>query len=68
MKLKYLLKETHTNDFLVELKQLLLKYDADIYVNNDSESTGESVEIAIDVKNQLIFKRYDSISGHDIKL
>lgn len=62
----------NTNDnvknFLIDLKALLAKYNADIWVSGDAEASGSSAEICIDINNETILRSYDCIGSNDIKI
>lgn len=56
-------------EFKKELKALLEKYNAEIYVLLDGDTIGVSSELCIDINNKEIMKVSDDcISHHDIKL
>jgi hypothetical protein len=55
------------NDFKKDLKALLEKYNAEIYVLMDGDTHGCSAEVCIDVDNKEVMKSHDSISHYDIK-
>lgn len=69
MKMKKLIEMNNSNDFLIELKALLEKYNADISADVDGDDlSGVSVKIVIDVNNKTVLSNYDMINHHDIKL
>ena len=57
--------ENKTKSFKRELKELLTKYNAEIY--SDSEGEGFTREIVIDIDNKEVMRNYDTISQWDIK-
>ena len=56
------------NEFKKELKELLAKYNADIYVELGGDTHGVSSEIVIDVDNKEVIRIHNCISHYDIKL
>lgn len=52
--------------FLIEFKELLKKYNVEIYADADGDTHGVSLEIVIDVDNKKIFRYIDSVSSYDI--
>lgn len=59
--------ENKSESFKKELKELLTKYNADIYAQMDGDTHGVEVEIIIDIDNKEVIRNYDSISQYDIK-
>jgi len=56
------------NDFKAELKALLKKYNADIWVSLDGDTHGVSYEIKIDVDNKTVMTSYDGIDYKNIEI
>ena len=56
-----------SDSFKKELKELLAKYNADIYAEMDGDTHGVSVEIVIDIDNNEVIRINDSLSQYDIK-
>lgn len=54
------------DQFKQELKELLTKYNAEIYADLDGDTHGVSVEIVIDINNVEVLRNYDNISQYDI--
>ena len=55
------------NEFKKELKELLAKYNAEIYVDLDGDTHGVSSAVVIDIDNKEIMRNSDCISHYDIK-
>lgn len=55
-------------EFKKELKALLEKYQADIYVDLDGDTHGVSCSIVFDIKNKEIMRSNNDISANDIKI
>lgn len=53
--------------FKRELKELLAKYDADIYANLDGDTHGVSVDIVIDISNKEVIRSRDEVTQYNIK-
>jgi len=53
--------------FKSELKELLAKYNADIYTMMDGDTHGVSVDVVIDIDNKEVIRKNDNISQYDIK-
>lgn len=53
--------------FKRELKELLTKYDADIYVDLEGDTHGVSAMIVIDVNNKEVIRKHSDLSQYDIK-
>lgn len=58
----------NANDFKAELKALLKKYNANIWVSLDGDTHGVSCEIMVDVDNKTIMTTDGSINQYDIKI
>lgn len=52
-------------NFKYELRELLKKYNAEIYA--DTEGDGFSNAVVIDIDDKEIMRSYDSVSHNDIK-
>lgn len=59
--------DNKAEQFKKELKELLVKYDADIYAEMDGDTHGVSVDVVIDINNKEVLRNSDSISQYDIK-
>ena len=59
--------DNKAEQFKKELKELLTKYDADIYAEMDGDTHGVSVDVVIDINNKEVLRESDSISQYDIK-
>lgn len=59
--------DNKAEQFKKELKELLTKYDADIYAEMDGDTHGVSVDVVIDINNKEVLRNSDSISQYDIK-
>ena len=59
--------DNKAEQFKKELKELLTKYDADIYAEMDGDTHGVSVDVVIDINNKEVLRKSDSISQYDIK-
>lgn len=56
-------------EFKRELKELLKKYNADIYVELDGDTHGVSDALIFDIDDKEVMRFNDSsVSHHDIKL
>lgn len=54
--------------FKIELKELLEKYNADIYVDLDGDTHGVSSAVVIDIDDKEVLRNHDCISHYDIKI
>lgn len=55
-------------EFKKELKNLLKKYNASIWVSLDGDTHGVSAEIVIDVNNTEVIREYDEIDYREINI
>lgn len=56
------------NDFKNDLRELLKKYDADIYIELNGDTHGLDSALIIDIDNKEVMRFHDgSMSHYDIK-
>ena len=58
---------TDIDNFKTELRALLAKYDADIYIDLDGDTHGVSAYIIIDMHNKEISRNSDCINQYDLR-
>lgn len=59
--------ETKADAFKNELRDLLKKYNADIYIQLDGDTHGVNADLVIDVDNKEVIRTGSDLSHHDIK-
>lgn len=53
-------------DFIIELKNLLVEYNADLYIEGGGD--GFASEIVIYVNNKEVFRKLDGLTHHDFQI
>lgn len=67
MSLKELTNNTNSEEFLIELKALLEKYNATIWADMDGDTHGVSSFVVVDIKQKEIFRIHQELEARDIR-
>lgn len=60
------MENNKAESFKLELKELLTKYNADIYADMCGDTHGVTVEIVIDIDNKEVLRKDNDISQYDV--